>query len=142
MKIKTNLVFMEMRLRKRRKSCDSVEKMNIHVTQLVAQTGLKQNMALFLIFLSVILVPCCLGSGGIEERKTDDPQVLEALDFAMNEFNAMQNNMYRFMATKVEDATFQVSLTFLQPFLVCDVNFDSTKQKVNFSETQTMNCDL
>ena len=118
MKVETNLVFMEMRLRKRRKSCQL----------LLARTGLKQNMALFLIFLIVILVPCCLGSGGIEERKTDDPQVLEALDFAMNEFNAMQNNMYRFMATKVEDATFQVSfLTFLQPFLVCDVNFDSMK---------------
>ena len=72
------------------------------------------NMALSLFFFSLVLVPSFFGSdalvGEIEERKTDDPEVLDALDFAMNEFNAMQNNMYRLMATKVEDATFQVSL--------------------------------
>lgn len=75
-----------------------------------------QNMALFLVFLGVILLPSCLGSdalaGGIEERKHDDPDVLDALDFAMNEFNAMQNNLYRLMATKVSDATVQVSFVF------------------------------
>lgn len=69
-------------------------------------------MATILVFLCVILVPCCLGSdslaGGIQERKTDDPDVLDALDYAMNEFNAMQNNMYRLMPTKVMDATTQV----------------------------------
>lgn len=71
-------------------------------------------MALSLFFFSLVLVSSFFGSdalvGEIEERKTDDPEVLDALDFAMNEFNAMQNNMYRLMATKVEDATFQVSL--------------------------------
>lgn len=69
-------------------------------------------MAFFLVFLGVFLLPSCLGSdsllGGIEERKHDDPEVLDALDFAMNEFNAMQNNLYRLMATKVSDATVQV----------------------------------
>ncbi|XP_078357661.1 cathepsin L-like [Oculina patagonica] len=69
-------------------------------------------MALFVVFLAAILVPSCLGSdgllGGIEERKPDDPEVLDALDFAMNEFNAMQNNLYRLMPTKVSDATVQV----------------------------------
>ena len=82
------------------------------MTRLDACTNRTENMALFLAFLAVILAPSCLGSdalaGGIQERKSDDPEVLDALDFAMNEFNAMQNNMYRLMATKVEDATFQV----------------------------------
>jgi len=75
----------------------------------------EQNMALLLVFLCTVLASSCLGSdalvGGIQERKTDDPEVLDALDFAMNEFNAMQNNLYRLMATKVSDATFQVSIT-------------------------------
>ena len=74
------------------------------------------NMALFLAFLGVIFISSCLGSdalaGGIEERKYDDPDVLDALDFAMNEFNAMQNNMYRLMPTKVSDATVQVRTHF------------------------------
>jgi len=82
---------------------------------MLARTGLKQNMALFFVFLCAILASSCLGSealvGGIQERRTDDPEVLDALDFAMNEFNAMQNNLYRLMATKVSDATFQVSIT-------------------------------
>ena len=73
-------------------------------------------MALFSGFLGIILVSSCLGSdplaGGIEERKRDDTDVLDALDFAMNEFNAMQNNMYRLMATKVSDATVQVRTQF------------------------------
>ena len=64
------------------------------------------------VLLVAIFAPSCLGSdalvGGIQERKTDDPEVLDALDFAMNEFNAMQNNMFRFMATDVRDASFQV----------------------------------
>lgn len=72
----------------------------------------EQNMALLFAFLGIILVSSCLGSdflaGGIEERKRDDKDVLDALDFAMNEFNAMQNNMYRLMPTKVSDATMQV----------------------------------
>ena len=85
------------------------------MTHIAAGTNRTEtNMGLSLVFFTLILVPCFLGSdalvGGIEERKTDDPEVLDALDFAMNEFNAMQNNMYRLMATKVEDATFQVSL--------------------------------
>ena len=75
----------------------------------------EQNMALFA-FLGIILVSSCLGSdslvGGIEERKHDDKDVLDALDFAMNEFNAMQNNMYRLMPTKVSDATMQVRTQF------------------------------
>ena len=87
------------------KSCDAVA---------AGTNRTETNMALSLFFFALMLVPCFLGSdalvGGIEERKTDDPEVLDALDFAMNEFNAMQNNMYRLMATKVEDATFQVSL--------------------------------
>lgn len=87
------------------KSCDAVA---------AGTNRTETNMALSLVFFALMLVPCFLGSdalvGGIEERKTDDPEVLDALDFAMNEFNAMQNNMYRLMATKVEDATFQVSL--------------------------------
>lgn len=69
-------------------------------------------MALLLAYLGIIFISSCLGSdalaGGIEERKHDDPDVLDALDFAMNEFNAMQNNMYRLMPTKVSDATIQV----------------------------------
>lgn len=72
----------------------------------------EQNMALLFAFLGIILVSSCLGSdslvGGIEERKHDDKDVLDSLDFAMNEFNAMQNNMYRLMPTKVSDATMQV----------------------------------
>lgn len=72
----------------------------------------EQNMALLFTFLGIILVSSCLGSdslvGGIEERKHDDKDVLDSLDFAMNEFNAMQNNMYRLMPTKVSDATMQV----------------------------------
>ncbi len=82
-----------------------------HVTQ-AGTNWTEQNMALFVVFLAAILVPSCLGSdgllGGIEERKPDDPEVLDALDFAMNEFNAMQNNLYRLMPTKVSDATVQV----------------------------------
>ena len=78
-------------------------------------------MALLLAFLGVILVSSCLGSdalaGGIEEKKHDDPDVLDALDFAMNEFNAMQNNMYRLMSTKVSDATVQVRFQFQFRFL-------------------------
>lgn len=73
-------------------------------------------MALLFAFLGIILVSACLGSdslvGGIEERKHDDKDVLDALDFAMNEFNAMQNNMYRLMPTKVSDATMQVRTQF------------------------------
>ena len=69
-------------------------------------------MEVYVVVLLSILAPSYLRSekivGGIEDRKHDDPDVLNALDFAMNEFNAMQNNMYRMMATKVEDATFQV----------------------------------
>lgn len=69
-------------------------------------------MALFSGFVLAFLAPYCLASdalvGGIQERKTDDPDVLDALDFAMNEFNSLQNNMYRLMATKIGDATFQV----------------------------------
>ncbi|XP_068746743.1 cathepsin L-like [Montipora capricornis] len=69
-------------------------------------------MELYFVVLLSILAPSSLRSekivGGIEDRKHDDPDVLNALDFAMNEFNAMQNNMYRMMATKVEDATFQL----------------------------------
>ena len=76
----------------------------------------EHNMALLFAFLGIILISSCLGSdalaGGIEERKYDDPYVLDALDFAMNEFNAMQNNMYRLMPTKVSDATVQVSTQF------------------------------
>ena len=72
----------------------------------------EQNMALLFAFLGIILVSSCLGSdslvGGIKERKHDDKDVLDSLDFAMNEFNAMQNNMYRLMPTKVSDATMQV----------------------------------
>ena len=85
----------------------------------MTQTGTncaEQNMALLLAFLGIILISSCLGSdalaGGIEERKHDDPDVLDALDFAMNEFNAMQNNMYRLMPTKVNDATVQVRIQF------------------------------
>ena len=76
----------------------------------------EQNMALLFAFLGIILVSSCLGSdslvGGIEERKHDDKDVLDALDFAMNEFNAMQNNMYRLMPTKVSDSTMQVRTQF------------------------------
>ena len=76
----------------------------------------EQNMALLFAFLGIILVSSCLGSdslvGGIEERKHDDKDVLDSLDFAMNEFNAMQNNMYRLMPTKVSDATMQVRTQF------------------------------
>ena len=72
----------------------------------------EKDMALTLIFLGIILVPYCLSleplAGGIQDRKPDDPDVLDALDFAMNEFNAMQNNLYRLMSTKVKDATVQV----------------------------------
>lgn len=88
-------------------------------------------MALFIFFLGVVLVPSCLGSdalsGGIEERKTDDPEVLDALDFAMNKFNAMQNNLFRLMATKVSDATVQVrtELSCLPSF-----NFDENKRLI------------
>lgn len=98
----------------------------------------EQNMAL-LAFLGVILVPSCLGSdalaGGIQERKHDDPDVLDALDFAMNEFNAMQNNMYRLMPTKVRDATVQVRFQFQIIWLF--VNFDAIKSlasKNNYQE--------
>jgi len=73
-------------------------------------------MALLLAFLGIILISSCLGSdalaGGIEERKHDDPDLLDALDFAMNEFNAMQNNMYRLMPTKVGDAKVQIRIQF------------------------------
>lgn len=76
----------------------------------------EQNMALLFAFLGIILVSSCLGSdslvGGIEERKHDDKDVLDSLDFAMNEFNAMQNNMYRLMPTKVSDSTMQVRTQF------------------------------
>ena len=72
----------------------------------------EKDMAFTLIFLGLISVPYCLSleplAGGIQDRKPDDPDVLDALDFAMNEFNAMQNNLYRLMSTKVKDATVQV----------------------------------
>ena len=70
------------------------------------------TMALYFVFLLAVVAPPYLRSealaGGIEERKPNDPDVLDSLDFAMNEFNAMQNNLYRMMATKVKDATSQV----------------------------------
>lgn len=85
----------------------------------MTQAGTKcseRTMALLLAFLGIIFISSCLGSdalaGGIEERKRDDPDVLDVLDFAMNEFNAMQNNMYRLMPTKVSDATVQVRTQF------------------------------
>lgn len=69
-------------------------------------------MALYFVFLLAVIAPPYLQSeastGGIEERKPNDPDVLDTLDFAMNEFNAMQNNLYRMMATKVKDATSQL----------------------------------
>ena len=49
-------------------------------------------------FLGCIFPSFSLGSdallGEIEERKHDDSEVLDALVFAMNEFNAMQNDLY------------------------------------------------
>ena len=69
-------------------------------------------MAQYFVFLLAVIAPPYLQSeatvGGIEERNPNDPDVLDTLDFAMNEFNAMQNNLYRMMATKVKDATSQV----------------------------------
>ena len=74
--------------------------------------GTTMAMALYFVFLLAVIAPPYLQSeasaGGIEERKLNDPDVLDTLDFAMNEFNAMQNNLYRMMATKVKDATSQV----------------------------------
>ena len=76
----------------------------------------EQNMVLLSAFLGIILISSCLGSdalaGGIEEKKHDDLDVLDALDFAMNEFNAMQNNMHRLMPTKVSDAKVHVRIQF------------------------------
>ena len=46
--------------------------------------------------------------GGISEAGRNDPQVLEALDFAMNEFNKMSNNFYRFLPSSITEATKQV----------------------------------
>lgn len=70
------------------------------------------TMAMYFVFLLAVIAPPYLQSeatvGGIEERNPNDPDVLDTLDFAMNEFNAMQNNLYRMMATKVKDATSQV----------------------------------
>ena len=74
--------------------------------------GRTMAMALYFVFLLAVIAPPYLQSeatvGGIEERNPNDPDVLDTLDFAMNEFNAMQNNLYRMMATKVKDATSQV----------------------------------
>ena len=70
-----------------------------------------KNMTLSskLIFFNVILVPYFLSlKGEILNLKADDPGVLDALDFAMNELNAIRNNLYRLMSTKVEDAIVQV----------------------------------
>ena len=62
-----------------------------------------------LIFLSLTLVPYfLLLKGEILNLKADDPGVVDALDFAMDEFNAMGNDLYRYMSTKVEEATVQV----------------------------------
>ena len=62
-----------------------------------------------LIFFNVILVPYFLSlKGEILNLKADDPGVLDALDFAMNELNAIRNNFYPLMSTKVEDAIVQV----------------------------------
>lgn len=69
-------------------------------------------MASCFVFLLAVLAPPYLRSeasvGAIEERNPNDRDVLDTLDFAMNELNAMQNNLYRMMATKVKDATSQV----------------------------------
>ena len=78
-----------------------------------------------LLFINAVTVFSSLAAeqllGRIEEKDLDDPVILNALDFAMNEFNAMQNNMYRLMATKVEDATLQVRKTFL--FVILRISF-------------------
>ena len=66
-------------------------------------------MALRLVLLGFILVLHFLSlKGEILNLKPDDSGVLDALDFAMNEFNYMGNNFYRYMSTKIEDATMQV----------------------------------
>lgn len=50
-------------------------------------------MVLLLVFLGIIFIFFCLGFdvlvGGIEERKGDDFDVFDVLDFVMNEFNVM-----------------------------------------------------
>ena len=67
------------------------------------------TLSLKLILLSLNLVPYFLSlKGEMLNLKADDPDVVDALDFAMNEFNAMRNNLYRLISTKVEDATVQV----------------------------------
>lgn len=46
--------------------------------------------------------------GGISEADKRDPEVLEALGFAMDEFNKMSNNLYRSMPSEVTEATKQL----------------------------------
>ena len=92
------------------------------------------------IFFSVVLVPYFLSlKGEILNLKADDPGVLDALDFAMNELNAIRNNLYRLMSTKVEDAIVQVKtqlclnpyinlFQFKENFAIFPVNKNTSRQ--------------
>ena len=93
-----------------------------------------------LIFFNVILVPYFLSlKGEILNLKADDPGVLDALDFATNEFNATANNFHRLMSTKVKDAIVQVktlfgSIQIHRCYLIANFAFLSyTKQRTVYS---------
>lgn len=64
----------------------------------------------FVVLLSVFAVATATGQlvGGASDAEKNDPEILKMLDFAMNEFNKMSNNMYRFMPASVKEATKQV----------------------------------
>jgi len=70
------------------------------------------KMGKFLIVVLFCVFFCAFASsmllGGKEEVDKNDPELLKALSYAMDLYNQRSNNLYREMATEIEDATKQV----------------------------------
>ena len=77
----------------------------------------------FILFLSFFTLARATGQlvGGIADTGKDDPEIRNVIDYAMNEFNKLSNNMYRFMPSSVEEATKQVCI---QTFVYPDIAFN------------------
>jgi hypothetical protein len=63
-------------------------------------------LLLFGFFTAAFASPSLLG--GVEKVDPKDPEVLNALSYAVDLYNMRSNNLYRQMATKVKEATKQV----------------------------------